>query len=132
MAPTADAPRCLISTSVPTVIQPGARCGWTTSPEVSSISRIIIGVANTIGMPASRCPTVRSTGTTSVRSALMPTLITSRASTSDHLQPFLLRVDLDVGAVRYGGGDVLVKPREHRDLAERRTLRQDRIDRVEH
>src|SRR5882757_1752591 len=31
-------------------------------------------------MPGRKCPTVRSSGTTSVRSALMPTLITSRAS----------------------------------------------------
>src|SRR3954469_10457414 len=31
-------------------------------------------------MPGTKCPTVRSTGTTSVRSALMPTLMKSRAS----------------------------------------------------
>src|SRR5882757_3123135 len=31
-------------------------------------------------MPGRKCPTVRSSGTTSVRSALMPTLMTSRAS----------------------------------------------------
>src|SRR5258708_11020244 len=31
-------------------------------------------------MPGTKCPTVRSGGTTSVRSALMPTLMTSRAS----------------------------------------------------
>src|SRR5690348_5229439 len=39
-----------------------------------------MGVANTKGMPASRCPTVCSTGTTRLRSALMPILMTSRAS----------------------------------------------------
>src|ERR1700748_1771345 len=50
------------------------------SPEVSSICRIIIGVANTIGMPASRWPTVCSGGTTRLRSALMPMEMTSRAS----------------------------------------------------
>jgi len=46
----------------------------------SSISKIIIGVANTIGMPFRICPTVRSGGTTRVRSALMPIVMTSRAS----------------------------------------------------
>src|SRR6201999_1928867 len=43
-------------------------------------SRIIIGVANTIGMPGTKCPTVRSAGTIRLRSALMPILMTSRAS----------------------------------------------------
>ncbi|MGY4301799.1 hypothetical protein ACVWXN_009894 [Bradyrhizobium sp. i1.4.4] len=33
-----------------------------------------------MGMPGTKCPTVRSAGTTSVRSALMPTLMKSRAS----------------------------------------------------
>jgi len=43
--------------------------------EMADIDLIIIGVANTIGMPASKCPTVRSGGTTRVRSALMPILM---------------------------------------------------------
>src|SRR3954466_1091037 len=50
------------------------------SVEAISISKIIIGVANTIGMPGTKCPTVRSAGTTSVRSALMPMVMKSRAS----------------------------------------------------
>ena len=44
-APTGEAPRWRMSTSVPTVIQPGARCGLMASPDAISISMIIIGVA---------------------------------------------------------------------------------------
>src|SRR5579863_9177429 len=72
-----------MSTSVPTVTQPGSRQDAMASAEASSISRIIIGVAKTIGMPATKCPTVRSLGTIRLRSALMPTLMTSRASMDD-------------------------------------------------
>ena len=50
------------------------------SPDVNSISRIIIGVANTAGMVGMICLTVRSGVTTRVRPALMPTLMTLRAS----------------------------------------------------
>src|SRR5579859_1327504 len=111
------------------------------SPEVNSICRIIIGVANTIGMPLSKWPTVCSTGTTSVRSALRPIVITSRASmmslyprepASDQFEYTLGWVNFHLGAVRNGRGDVLVEARKHGDIAERRALRQDRIDRIEH
>jgi len=44
-APTGVAAKCLISTSVPTVTQPGSRYLLMASPDVISISRIIIGVA---------------------------------------------------------------------------------------
>src|ERR1700759_682516 len=58
--------------------------------------------------------------------------MTSRASISEYLDRLLLRIDLDLDAIRNGGGDVLVEACEHCDLAERRPLREDRIDRVEH
>ena len=45
VAPTSDAPRWRISTSVPTVTQPGCRWPRMASPDAISISRIIIGVA---------------------------------------------------------------------------------------
>ena len=45
VAPTGVAARWRISTSVPTVTQPGCRCAVMASPDVISISRIIIGVA---------------------------------------------------------------------------------------
>ena len=45
VTPTGVAERCRISTSVPTVTQPGWRQGLMASAEASSISRIIIGVA---------------------------------------------------------------------------------------
>ena len=51
VAPTGVAARWRMSTSVPTVTQPGSRQFLMASPETSSISRIIIGVAKTIGMP---------------------------------------------------------------------------------
>jgi hypothetical protein len=39
-------------------------------------------------MPGTKCPTVRSGGTTSRRSALMPILMTSRASMDNHIASF--------------------------------------------
>src|SRR5262249_21210653 len=132
VAPTGEAARCLMLTSVPTVTQPGARRSRIASPEVSSICRIIIGVANTNGMPATKWPTVCSGGTSSMRSALMPTLMTSRASILNDLKPAFGRIHFDLGSIRHHRGDVLVEAREHSDIAKGRTLRQDRIDRVEH
>ena len=45
VAPTGAAARWRISTSVPTVTQPGARWPRIASPDAISISKIIIGVA---------------------------------------------------------------------------------------
>src|SRR6478735_3574946 len=50
------------------------------SADAISISMIIIGVPNTAGMVGMTCLTVRSGVTVRVRSALMPALMTSRAS----------------------------------------------------
>src|SRR6478752_1492833 len=84
-------------------------------------------------MPGTKCPTVRSSGTTSVRSALMPTLMTSRASMIFlyDLQQALLRIDFHLGAVGDGCGDVLLEAREHSHVAKRGALREDRIDRIQ-
>src|SRR3978361_577301 len=50
------------------------------STDVISISMIIIGVAYTAGIFGTKCFTVRSALTRTMRSALMPTVMTSRAS----------------------------------------------------
>ena len=50
VAPTGVAARWRTSTSVPTVTQPGTRQGLIASADASSICRIIIGVAKTIGI----------------------------------------------------------------------------------
>src|ERR1700688_1836792 len=64
------------------------------SADAISISMIIIGVPNTAGMAGITCRTVRSGVTTSVRSARMPALMTSRASKED-VSALLLRGALD-------------------------------------
>src|SRR4030088_2793040 len=98
-APTGDAARWRISTSVPTVTQPGSRSPAMASADASSISMIIIGVPNTAGIVGMTCLTVRSGVTVRMRSALMPTLMMSRASMDDPITTSSRRTP---GAIRRG------------------------------
>src|SRR5271163_111836 len=67
-------------TSLPTVAHPAGKCALTASPEAISITRIIIGVPKTNGMPSTWAPTVSSRVTTTSLRPVMPTRTFSSGS----------------------------------------------------
>jgi hypothetical protein len=73
--PTGVAAMCRILTSTPTDTHPAGRLDWIALPAALSMRKIMNGVPYTMGIPASRCPTVSSGVTTTVASPVDPTAI---------------------------------------------------------